>query len=225
MSGTNAKKLNQNFAIFPADPSSEKKWSCIAKRRQVKNACINCQRACKKCDEGRPCQRCIKYGLTDTCRNSLRKDRRRRPIFDTNHYSSLSGPPRFTIIATGNPLYYPEESLQDLTQQADPALGHEALAWTPPPSPGVNPEITAQMHFNLGSRPSSNTKMTLPSPQVSPKMAEFDRTLWLKRFGGFKQPTLATAHQFPPELGPKLPPIKHFHKPLPSIKEILHLSN
>ncbi|KAL9933879.1 hypothetical protein V8E36_006961 [Tilletia maclaganii] len=48
-----------------------------SKRIQVKNACINCQRACKKCDTGRPCTRCIKYGLTDTCADSSRKERKR----------------------------------------------------------------------------------------------------------------------------------------------------
>ncbi|KAI8383022.1 hypothetical protein BD560DRAFT_385805 [Blakeslea trispora] len=47
------------------------------KRKQVKNACVNCQKACKKCDIGRPCQRCIKYGLTDTCVNSVRKERKK----------------------------------------------------------------------------------------------------------------------------------------------------
>ncbi|KAG0216067.1 hypothetical protein BGX28_005962 [Mortierella sp. GBA30] len=47
------------------------------KRRQVKNACVNCQKACKKCDEGRPCTRCIKYGLTDTCVDSTRKVRKK----------------------------------------------------------------------------------------------------------------------------------------------------
>ncbi|KAJ2763614.1 hypothetical protein IWQ57_005511, partial [Coemansia nantahalensis] len=38
-----------------------------AKRAQVKNACVNCQKACKKCDAGRPCQRCVKYSLVDSC--------------------------------------------------------------------------------------------------------------------------------------------------------------
>lgn len=47
------------------------------KRRQVKNACVNCQKACKKCDEGRPCGRCVKYGLSDTCFDSTRKERKR----------------------------------------------------------------------------------------------------------------------------------------------------
>ncbi|CEG82615.1 Putative Potential fungal zinc cluster transcription factor [Rhizopus microsporus] len=47
------------------------------KRSQVKNACINCKKACKKCDDGRPCQRCIKYNLVDTCKDSIRKKRKR----------------------------------------------------------------------------------------------------------------------------------------------------
>ncbi|ORZ08590.1 hypothetical protein BCR42DRAFT_424476 [Absidia repens] len=48
-----------------------------SKRRQVKNACINCQKACKKCDEGRACQRCIKLGIESTCVDSPRKERLR----------------------------------------------------------------------------------------------------------------------------------------------------
>ncbi|KAI9266648.1 hypothetical protein BDA99DRAFT_558702 [Phascolomyces articulosus] len=47
------------------------------KRKQVKNACVNCQKACKKCDDGRPCQRCVKYGLQETCVNSVRKERKK----------------------------------------------------------------------------------------------------------------------------------------------------
>jgi len=48
-----------------------------AKRKQVKNACTNCQKACKKCDEARPCPRCVKYGITETCVNSTRKERKK----------------------------------------------------------------------------------------------------------------------------------------------------
>lgn len=47
------------------------------KRKQVKNACVNCQKACKKCDDERPCSRCLKYNLEDSCRDSLRKERNR----------------------------------------------------------------------------------------------------------------------------------------------------
>ncbi|KAI8096539.1 uncharacterized protein BX664DRAFT_382973 [Halteromyces radiatus] len=58
-------------------PSGDFNMLTKPKRKQVKNACVNCQKACKKCDDGRPCQRCIKYGLTDTCTNSIRKERKK----------------------------------------------------------------------------------------------------------------------------------------------------
>ncbi|KAF5365673.1 hypothetical protein D9758_003146 [Tetrapyrgos nigripes] len=47
------------------------------KRKQVKNACTNCQKACKKCDEARPCLRCVKYGHPDQCVDSQRKERKK----------------------------------------------------------------------------------------------------------------------------------------------------
>lgn len=47
------------------------------KRAQVKNACVNCQKACKKCDDARPCQRCVHYHLEETCQNSTRRERKR----------------------------------------------------------------------------------------------------------------------------------------------------
>ncbi|OBZ75717.1 putative transcriptional regulatory protein C27B12.11c [Grifola frondosa] len=47
------------------------------KRRQVKNACTNCQKACKKCDDARPCLRCVKYGISEECIDSQRKERQK----------------------------------------------------------------------------------------------------------------------------------------------------
>lgn len=47
------------------------------KRRQVKNACTRCQKACKKCDDARPCLRCVRYGCTDGCVSSVRKERKK----------------------------------------------------------------------------------------------------------------------------------------------------
>ncbi|KIY70039.1 hypothetical protein CYLTODRAFT_452066 [Cylindrobasidium torrendii FP15055 ss-10] len=47
------------------------------KRRQVKNACVKCQKACKKCEDVRPCARCTRYGTADECVDSKRKERRK----------------------------------------------------------------------------------------------------------------------------------------------------
>ncbi|TYJ53473.1 hypothetical protein B9479_005917 [Cryptococcus floricola] len=45
------------------------------KRAQVRVACTHCQKACKKCSNTRPCERCVKYGLND-CVDSERKPRK-----------------------------------------------------------------------------------------------------------------------------------------------------
>ncbi|ORX41513.1 hypothetical protein BCR36DRAFT_339269 [Piromyces finnis] len=46
------------------------------KRTQVKVACVNCQKACKKCDNARPCPRCVRRGLEQTCVDIERKPRK-----------------------------------------------------------------------------------------------------------------------------------------------------
>ncbi|TPX31263.1 hypothetical protein SmJEL517_g05371 [Synchytrium microbalum] len=45
--------------------------------RQVKVACSTCKKACKRCDEARPCSRCVRLGKADTCVNAPRKERAR----------------------------------------------------------------------------------------------------------------------------------------------------
>ena len=39
--------------------------------------CTNCAGACKRCDEARPCERCVKYGLAETCIDGVRKERKK----------------------------------------------------------------------------------------------------------------------------------------------------
>ncbi|KAI9309575.1 hypothetical protein BJ944DRAFT_245603 [Cunninghamella echinulata] len=62
---------------LPANYNPQMQEFAKPKRKQVKNACVNCQKACKKCDEQRPCPRCVKYGLTETCVDSVRKERKK----------------------------------------------------------------------------------------------------------------------------------------------------
>ncbi|KZP29986.1 hypothetical protein FIBSPDRAFT_778142 [Athelia psychrophila] len=64
--------------MYPYDGDLEtSSQSSQSKRRQVKNACINCQKACKKCDDARPCLRCVRYGVSEECVDSQRRERRR----------------------------------------------------------------------------------------------------------------------------------------------------
>ncbi|KAF8803632.1 hypothetical protein BYT27DRAFT_7195488 [Phlegmacium glaucopus] len=64
--------------IYPYSPAPLPTQQPIrSKRRQVKNACTNCQKACKKCDDARPCLRCVKYGISEECVDSQRKERQK----------------------------------------------------------------------------------------------------------------------------------------------------
>ncbi|KAJ8078403.1 hypothetical protein PM082_012685 [Marasmius tenuissimus] len=62
--------------VYPINPSPSSPPVRV-KRRQVKVACTNCQRACKKCDEARPCLRCVKYSVPHACVDAKRKARRK----------------------------------------------------------------------------------------------------------------------------------------------------
>ncbi|OBZ87933.1 putative transcriptional regulatory protein C27B12.11c [Choanephora cucurbitarum] len=74
---SNTWATSQHFDTESTQTTESAKPVEKTKRKQVKNACVNCQKACKKCDDGRPCKRCIKLGLTATCRDSDRKERKK----------------------------------------------------------------------------------------------------------------------------------------------------
>ena len=61
--------------MYPFPPGLVPSQPARTKRRQVKNACTNCQKACKKCDDARPCLRCVKYCIAEECIDSQRKER------------------------------------------------------------------------------------------------------------------------------------------------------
>lgn len=44
-----------------------------ARRRKANRACSHCQKAHLTCDDSRPCERCVKKGLADTCTDGARK--------------------------------------------------------------------------------------------------------------------------------------------------------
>lgn len=89
-----------------------------SKRRQVKNACTNCQKACKKCDDARPCLRCVKYGIGEECVDSQRKERKKG--IKRGPYKKRDG--KNTS---------PDEQLDDPVQQGMPIQ-----PGAPAPSPG-----------------------------------------------------------------------------------------
>ncbi|KAI9105832.1 hypothetical protein DFS34DRAFT_31196 [Phlyctochytrium arcticum] len=45
------------------------------RREQCKIACVHCKKACKKCDNLRPCSRCCRMGYAASCSDAPRKER------------------------------------------------------------------------------------------------------------------------------------------------------
>ncbi|EMR10593.1 hypothetical protein PNEG_01298 [Pneumocystis murina B123] len=73
---------NSNFSSLPNEQLTINNLEMMRppvkkKRCQVRNACVNCQKSNKKCEEVRPCSRCIKNHLVDSCTNSKRKKRQK----------------------------------------------------------------------------------------------------------------------------------------------------
>ncbi|KAJ7930245.1 hypothetical protein B0H13DRAFT_2309715 [Mycena leptocephala] len=68
--------VTSTMHMYPFAPGLSSQ-SVRSNRRQVKNACTNCQKACKKRDEARPCLRCVKYKVPEECIDSQRKERER----------------------------------------------------------------------------------------------------------------------------------------------------
>ncbi|KAJ2159738.1 hypothetical protein GGF46_002817 [Coemansia sp. RSA 552] len=110
-----------------------------AKRIQVKNACVNCQRACKKCDSGRPCTRCIKLGLVATCEDSKRKPRqkgiKRGPYKKrSNHKQKAATPPHQL------PASPPPDRIRAYTVLRMPPVGVFGQTPSPPTLPSDDDE-------------------------------------------------------------------------------------
>ncbi|KAH8108797.1 hypothetical protein DFH11DRAFT_1691370 [Phellopilus nigrolimitatus] len=103
------------------------------KRKQVKMACTNCASACKRCDEGRPCERCCKYGISDTCQDGVRKERKkgikRGPYKRKGKINADAGyesfpPEQSPQEAFYHPYFYPSGGLVTVGPDGQPGMPH-----------------------------------------------------------------------------------------------------
>ncbi|KAI9031222.1 hypothetical protein DFJ74DRAFT_764315 [Hyaloraphidium curvatum] len=139
------------------------------KRPQVRNACVHCQRACKKCDNNRPCDRCVRLGLTG-CVDSQRKSRKKHgqtpSVGDPAQLSPSTAEPPSPLLAS------PVDSLPD---GASPATTRSAsvsasLASSRAPSPrasGRNGAASASSSRRTSGQPSFIAKPALSSTAAS----------------------------------------------------------
>ncbi|KAK4195407.1 putative transcription factor [Triangularia verruculosa] len=154
------------------------------RRKKARRACYACQRAHLTCGDERPCQRCIKRGLQDTCQDGVRKKAKYlhdappealRPVLGPNynpnapssrhgahrHHSVSSDAPTVrTFFAQSNASQYPVYST---TQSLPPGLT-ESLPFSSQQSP-VSPTF---------QQASSNPPISgMVAPPVSSPMTPF----------------------------------------------------
>ncbi|KAI0703041.1 hypothetical protein BC835DRAFT_1263190 [Cytidiella melzeri] len=72
------------------DPSGKKKGG---KRRKVNHACLYCRRSHMTCDEGRPCQRCIKREIGHLCHDERRTSSKDKAQSTTPQPTAVPNPP------------------------------------------------------------------------------------------------------------------------------------
>ena len=124
------------------------------KRRQVKNACTNCQKACKKCDDARPCLRCVKYGMQEACVSSQRKERKKG--VKRGPYKKRESKGSSLSLSSRDPcLFSPKNA----------SLRHSCPTLSSPSSPPSPP------HHTLHSCPLASPQRTIPRfPSQSPQI-------------------------------------------------------
>ncbi|CAO3640181.1 unnamed protein product [Cunninghamella echinulata] len=86
----------------PSDPTMKRK------RKKVSLACVFCRQSHMTCDEGRPCQRCIKRSIGDLCHDEpksnhgRKKSNKIKPSVPSPATSSSSSPPPSTPSTSSN---------------------------------------------------------------------------------------------------------------------------
>ncbi|GAK63785.1 transcription factor [Moesziomyces antarcticus] len=72
-SKTASPALSRSDSAGAASSASAAKESAASKRKKANRACLHCQKAHLTCDDSRPCQRCVKKGLAESCMDGHRK--------------------------------------------------------------------------------------------------------------------------------------------------------
>ncbi|EJC98276.1 uncharacterized protein FOMMEDRAFT_137182 [Fomitiporia mediterranea MF3/22] len=123
----------QGYAGMPFAPGMPLPAALVRpKRKQVKMACTNCAAACKRCDAGRPCERCCKYGISDSCIDGQRKERKkgikRGPYKRKGKVAADTGYEGFTPEQTSaegfyQPYFYPPPGFVAVGPDGQPVQG------------------------------------------------------------------------------------------------------
>ncbi|KAK5006472.1 Transcriptional regulator of nonfermentable carbon utilization, partial [Cryomyces antarcticus] len=178
--------------------SSNAKDPLRPRRKKARRACLACQRAHLTCGDERPCQRCVKRGLQDSCHDGMRKKAKYLhdapnevliPLVGGNYHHHLEGsqvPPHVgsasqsnagpsllqssRLYTPGQPGIYPAYPPSSVQGQTQPPLQDN-----PTMNPFGNqqqPISPPQFSGTSGQQASPILSMTVALPQMSPSTAQ-----------------------------------------------------
>ncbi|KAF2679820.1 transcription activator of gluconeogenesis [Lentithecium fluviatile CBS 122367] len=150
-------------------PASNAKDPSRPRRKKARRACFACQRAHLTCGDERPCGRCVKRGLQDSCMDGLRK--KAKYLHDApdgalmpgvgGHYPHMNGNRPVPLpsqeqgpVPVGQQSYYTEAP--SATYYAPHASGQMQSAQNPAfnhPQPPISPPYTQPMQTPIATAP------------------------------------------------------------------------
>lgn len=190
--GFNRALYRQNAFFSEPSIAEVPSYSKNKKRIQVKNACVNCQKACKKCDDTKPCLRCIKKGIQETCKDSSRKIRQK-------------GLRRGSYKRKSDSLSVGEESKMEDLQDLNMTIEVEPVP-IPVPVPAQSPvpksKNTPKEHAHHPSYSNFSTSMMisiLNRPRTTTPIAGGKTSEFVGKYGNFSSPRKTAQFSFQKE--------------------------
>ncbi|KAJ1982109.1 Transcriptional regulator of nonfermentable carbon utilization [Dimargaris xerosporica] len=170
-SGEHTPNDPQGHAKSSSHPSASR-----SRRRKATRACYHCQRAHLTCDDGRPCQRCVKRGLAATCKDGYRKTAKYLLEDDFEQAPTppqpLTSPTMAATATTSTPGSNPHESAA-AAGSSSTLLGNpttSSLSSFPSPTGGIaslsmatTPSVPSSMADSAAMGPSANQASSLVS--------------------------------------------------------------
>ncbi|KAF9384581.1 hypothetical protein CPB97_005543 [Podila verticillata] len=125
---SSANHANMTQQQIDDEAAEAKKKRAGPKRRKVTHACVYCRRSHMTCDDGRPCQRCIKRNIGHLCHDEPKPSAAGSASNQSNASSSNTGTPTPSAGLSSSPearrTSQQQQQIQQLQQQLPAGIQH-----------------------------------------------------------------------------------------------------
>jgi len=141
---------------IPLVPLAKKKKT-VAKRKKVSQACVYCRRSHMTCDDGRPCQRCIKRNIAHLCHDEPKTNKKNKKKNNKDGKAAAQNKTTATAATTSK--------TQNILSASTPSQTLPLQASNTSPSPITTPY--SNLYLQQGINPFYNMNFTSFNPIFS----------------------------------------------------------